>query len=720
MTIARNEGFDSFLDPSNPRFLTRDVSYCADRLQREGTVEDASVSQEVKLRRVVSADGSAWLAEDIAMQGKRFVWSVWLALSLSGCAGTSQNLASRSTGQARPSLRLLAWRDHPTASQGFAGKQEASSPTIAPREDKEGQTVVAATPGTNSGEPSTISGRLFSRSSRVLGRRSDKSQAKAELVRPAGNDVWADWARMNAQAKAQGARNRVAPDRVNDTPKNAMAEARRPRTDTEDTVLPVALEVGTEATGRPRLVSPPTTPRPRADSPGVTDTDALPATLPDVIEPEDGDGIRRTSMQRSDLSLADQPPRPDQPTPSTAPAPRTAPPPRTKPSTPPETAPKPTTAPETEPKPTTAPEPTTPPAQVEPAPAPASTEASPKPNANVEPAVTPAPVEPVAESPAPVEPAAAPAPDSEAVVAPSAQIAAAPAAQSKIKPAVAPAAPSKVLPAVAKKPSVQAAVAPKAAPAPTTPKLPSKTLPAAVLAHAAPAGVSPSPQENPGPIRKPSLLVRFHQWKHAMTGTQVFAAPAPPNVSPSGEAQENVVYTYVGGYMTSTPLYPAAYYMNPEADALRRYLPPKVLAGPTDSQVATASTTATVPAASRASAPPAVVGQWSAAVPRPSATGSAAKGPRTSLLSRFSSWARGDEIEVDRHPLNCNCGDHPRGMMVPPAPAPMSATALPIRPLTPGLRSASVSIPAEAGDFPKGGERVNRVATDRLDEAPQR
>ncbi len=603
------------------------------------------------------------------MQRSRLFWSFGLAVSLSGCAGISQNLVARPTDGSRPTSRLLAWRDRQAPQTAPASKPTLTTPSTSDEGSNPGS-MAATTPARASGEPATSSSRLLGRSARVfpgLGRSIGGNQAKAELVHPAGNDVWADWARMNAQAKAQGTRNRERS--VEPSTETVIAQRQEAVTEAEDAILPVALQVGTQAPiGRPRLESPPSMPRPRAGAPAESDPETLPATLPDAVEADEGDGVKRTSAEDVASPLTYQPPAPDQ-----APSPRTAPPPRPKPSTAPETAP------EAAPKPATAPEPNLP-AAANPAPTPETAPAPvAEPAAATEPAATPTPT----EAPASTEPTAAP---QSPVVAPSPQIAAAaPAAPGKVKPMAAPAAAKKTLPAAA---------------APTLPALPGKTLPAAVApsgpAKLAPAGVAPSPQGHVPSHKKPSLLAKIHHWKMAKLKPTVFAAPAPPKASTlapappvSPQAQAMSGYTYAGGYLSSTPLYPTSYYTNPGADSARRYLLTTTPVGPTDINVATASATVTKP------------GQWTAADAKPV---SVVKGPRISLFSRFSSWARGDEIEVDRHPLNCRCGDHPR--VVPGAPA----SSLPVSP----------SIPAESGNLSKAGESVERVATERLDEASQR
>ena len=619
------------------------------------------------------------------MQRSRLVWPLGLALSLSGCAGISQNLVARPTDGSRPTSRLLAWRDRQAPQTAPASKPTTTTPSTSNSDEESNTGSMAATsPARASGEPAPPSSRFLGRSARVfpgLGRWTGGSQAKAELVHPAGNDVWADWARRNAQAKAQGTRNRERA--VEHSTETVVAERPEAVTEAEDAILPVALQVGTHAPiGRPRLASPPSMSRPRAGAPAESDPETLPATLPDAVEADQGDGVKRTSAEEVASPLTYQPPAPDQP--AQAPSPRTAPPPRPKPSTAPETAP------EAAPKPATAPEPNAPVA-ANPA---ATPETAPTPAA--EPAAAmPTPTIPATESPASTEPT--PAPQSQDV-APTPQIAAAaPAAPGKIKPMAAPAAAKKTLPAAA---------------APAIPALPTKSLPAAVApsapAKVAPSGVAPSPQGHVPSHKKPLLLAKIHQWKMAKLKLKptVFAAPAPPKaltpapaspVSPQAQAMSG--YTYAGGYLSSIPLYPTSYYTHPGADtsagAARRYPPPTTPVGPTDIHVATASATAT--AAVTVTKP----GQWTAAVPKPA---SAVKGPRISLFSRFSSWARGDEIEVDRHPLNCKCGDHPR--VVPGAPA----SSLPVSP----------SIPAESGNLSKAGESVERVATERLDEASQR
>ncbi len=665
------------------------------------------------------------------MRGYRFLWPVGLALSLNGCAGTAQNLTARPSDAARPSLRMLAGGDRPATSNRPSPAAAGDAETVAsvtPAGESSGQRTAAA-PTPDQGDPFINSGGLFSRVGRVFSpaRWTGTSQAKAGSGRIAGNDPWADWAKMNLQAKAQAARNRENPAEAQAAP--SVAQSRRPVTDAENSVLPVALQVGSnpsEPQGRPRMESPVATPRPRAD--GETPEALTPETLPDAVEPDEGDGIRRTSAEDVLPALSDQPPAPDRPTPApapapapaqvpdTAPPPRAAPAPRPKPSTAPAEEPGPTTAPATEPKP--APEPTQP--------ATANPAAAPEPNPAPESAPAPSPPveEPSAQTPTP----SVPTPDAT----PSPQ--AAPVAPSKAKPAAvapmaapAPAAPSKAKPpAVA--PSAQKATpapAPKTAPAvpaaAKTPVPPSKTLPAAV---------APSPQVQTAVKKKHSLLDRFHQWKHSKTKPTTFAAPAaptassqtaaiPPGAAPTpaspqaqaqGQAQANTTsFTDPGGYVVSAPLFPMSYYQNPGADTAYRYRPPAAPAGTTDASVNTASTATTVkPAPAGPAAPATPPGQWSAVAPK----ASAAKGPRISLFSRFTSWARGDEIEVDRHALNCDCGDHPRGKGVS-TPTP---TAVPIRP----LGSIVPSVGAETGDLSKVREGVKRLASDGLDKASQR
>jgi len=107
-------------------------------------------------------------------------------------------------------------------------------------------------------------------------------------------------------------------------------------------------------------------------------------------------------------------------------------------------------------------------------------------------------------------------------------------------------------------------------------------------------------------------------------------------------------------------------------------------------------------------------GQWTATAPKPV---TASKIPRrTSVFSRLSSWARSDETEIDRHPVNCDCGDHPKAKRdgtVIPTPTP---TAVQIKP----YGTVVPSVWAETYNLSKVGESVKRVSTYGLDKPSER
>lgn len=149
------------------------------------------------------------------------------------------------------------------------------------------------------------------------------------------------------------------------------------------------------------------------------------------------------------------------------------------------------------------------------------------------------------------------------------------------------------------------------------------------------------------------------------------------------------------------PLFPSTYYRNPGADASVTH---QALVNSYAQGVREAVSVDPGPAARQFVPVPS-----STAAPTPETTTAPASAPaltQTSSTPRPSFWSRmvarfqGYE-EIAVHPYNCKCGRHPRSE-VPPAP--------PRREL----------VGTEPGDLPQAGDLLNRIATNRFDEATER
>ncbi len=588
------------------------------------------------------------------MRRYRLAWYVGLSLSLTGCAATNQSLSRRPVGNGSAPPAAAG------APEGVAGNAQPGTPA----------TVTQAPKSTS------LTARLWDKTTRTipwLDTWSANGKARAEMLRPtvATQDVWAESTKRSNQVRAQALRNREM---------NLARQSSGSRTDDAGSVLPVALTVGVNsvtATARPRPTGPRPEERPRSAVAASTAPEeakaALPppitsippmeepaATLPPPVEASSEARVHvEPNFLKVSVEVVEGAPIVADDTPKTAPEPRTAPAPRT--PTTPEPAPAPT-----------------------PAPAPAVTTApAPEPN--------PAPVKP--ETPAETAPAAATEPPT------SQGIVAAPA------PAPAPQAASPQAPT-------------KTKPAPAMPTPPSKTLPVAVVPTGSPQAKTPAtaPASHWDKCR---VLAFFRHLKghHGPAqaaapkpSTQVTAAPSSPAATSQRVAIQPV--SPYGVALSSTAMYPRSYYENPGADAARYARG----AHPADAAVATASLTgaspkAAAPATAANPAPPGWVPMTQVGVRPPTAT---AKPVRVTLMARVSSLLTGEGVTVERHPLHCDCGAHPRNTpsqrAAAPKPTPASASA-----------SASALVEGtEAGNLPKSGNGVEGVAAQGLDKPAQR
>ncbi len=451
-------------------------------------------------------------AEGIAMTGNRVLWTVGLALSLSGCAGTG---SQRVTGTPAPSShplasvrervsnRMLSWRTQRKAPEAAVVETPGTEPVIA--EGFREETTVSAnrlmpTPRSKPGDAwrarlDPISERLtqfFPTFNRLGG---GSRTSKIDLSPPAP-DLWADATRANL------ARRRSAPA-------PSLVLNRGTEQPTDSSVLPVALEVGTTGTTvRPRAFSPNRpTGRPRAVAVAF-DSKALPA----VVEANSGGAVERTSADLAPTVLPTADPAiepmsdPDAqrsstiaqaPKPAPAPAPAPAPTPAPAPELAPEPPPAAPTTPDSMPLPGPAPKPADEPVP----PAGATAETAPEPP----PAAATAPETPTTPTTSP------------SIHTPGASTAQAPFESSyptsqsvPTKSAPPEMAPSKVMPLAA----------------------PSKVMPLAV-----PSKVMPEPQ-GPSECCIRGLFAKCHK-KHAAPSKQLPAVDVAPasQVMPMGQAQ---------------------------------------------------------------------------------------------------------------------------------------------------------------------------------------
>jgi hypothetical protein len=586
------------------------------------------------------------------MRRYRLAWYLGLALSLEGCASTNQTQLRPPVGGGSVA-HLEAKQGTPSGMSPMAG-----GPQGAVNDPRASSSDVFA----NGATSPRLTSRLWDRTSRLIPMfGSGTSKATADLLRPGGQDIWAETAKLNAQVRAQALRSRET---------NLAQESSTSRSDEAGSVLPVALEVGAHsvrAKARPTASAPrnegrsrndpapsaasgenaaaplpPIVPAERAEEPAPA------ATLPAPIEPSSEARMLTESrfLKVSAIVIEGEPAADDEPA---KPAPPTAPPPRTAPE--PRAEPKPAAA---EPAPaatTPAPAATTP--APEPTPAPAAT--------------TPEPSAAPAKPETPETPAPAPAATTETAAPQTAAASPAPQAPSKSMPGL-PKVPSKTLPvAVAPKPSQQA----------KTPAAPKHCRLIEWIKHLKGHHGSPSP--------KPSAQAA------------AASAPAPAPASPQRVAF-NPGDPY-GTVLTSIPMYPPSYYINPGADAAR----PLYGLRAHDSAVATAAL-AQPKATATATAPTSTPPEW---LPmKPAEVGSPKKSVRVSLAARLSWFLSGEGETVERHPLHCDCGAHP-------TTTPSQRTAA----LTPA--SALVGR-TEPGNLPQGGQSVQSVAVQSLDKPAQR
>jgi hypothetical protein len=542
------------------------------------------------------------------MPGYRVLWSVGLALGLSGCAATGQSRVAESPGREGLTAKLFAWR-HRQA--GEPVKKVGAKPEKGPEPTS---AVATAAPQEPSDSPwgapkDPIAGRLtryFPLLDRVAG-----APAKADTARPAAPDIWADSARL---ALARRDRDRDTTDTV----------ARR--TVAEPSVLPVSLEVGTAGTTvRPR----PDAPAPQRPTwrPGAVDPASVPegdgATLPELIEADPRQGVERTSAQvitpdPGAAGLAEVLPPPE-PVPSPAP---------------------------------------------EPAPSPAP-----------EPAPAPAGATPALAAPAP-EAAAAPGPSPEEH---------APPAPPPVD--VTTANPSKQAPG----PRQVAAAGPSRGQGATPlrlsmPPLPTKQMPGPVYAAAPPPSAAAARVAAPAPARPAVGLAARPSAAPAPARPAVGLAGTPPTAS--GPSATPIATSAAPG-----PAFPAAYYVNPGADAARRFAagppsPANPAAGPSSP-----ANPAVGPPSPASSAAASATSTTSATAPRPR---------RITLLARLIARLQGREIPAaTTHPADCKCRCHTSGATPSPASSPSTGGA-------------------EPRDLAQGGRDVERVAAQRVGEAAER
>ena len=477
------------------------------------------------------------------MQGFRGLWSVGLALSLTGCAGAGpQRVAGTSapspssplaSARERMTTRLIAWRQR-LAPKGVALKVDPAK-VEEPVEETTASVTKARVKAGDAWRPRNDASA--DRLSHYFPMRNRKGEARAKAAPdgPPERDLWAESARVAL------ARNGI------DLP----ARAGGGRSD-DPSVLPVAMEVGTTGTTvRPRLAAPVT--NRRARRPVVTtatehDAEAMPA----LVEAGPGARVERTSAEGvavapAATSASDSPPAvqhaadpspgplpdPDEAVtrtraetyrPAPAPAPEPAPAPA------PQPAPEPAPAPESAPIPAPAPAPKPADEPVPPAGVAGETVPEPPPAAATGP-------EPHAETPHAEMPSSHPAVPEMPMVAPS------PVLHSKSMPAPVP---SKSLPLVA----------------------PSKSLPPAAPSKVVPAAQDQLTSGSHGPAGRPAVARR--RMPAGVTTADARTATAAgrprmasaPVVSPYGTSIDPAA-------APATP-YPASFFVNPGADSAHR------------------------------------------------------------------------------------------------------------------------------------------------------
>ena len=204
------------------------------------------------------------------MTGNRGTWSVGLVLglglglSLAGCAGNHQGLVETSPASAGVGSRLLAWRTR--VGLGVAAPARTADPAVA-----------AASHGTaDAAKPKQTSGasRLAKYWPGWKRRGGAEDSKPSDFVQPAGRDLWADAARKGAEARL---------DRWRD----GARQAPQGREEDDASVLPVAMEVGTDHTTiRPR-------PTPARARPRVSAVVPVPAKQSRTLSPGRTPATRR-------------------------------------------------------------------------------------------------------------------------------------------------------------------------------------------------------------------------------------------------------------------------------------------------------------------------------------------------------------------------------------------------------------------------------------------
>lgn len=461
------------------------------------------------------------------MQGYRGLWSVGLALSLSGCAGTAQQRVAGTSAPSQSPLasarermttRLIAWRQRLAPPKGVAPKVDPAKVEEPVEETTASVTKARVKAGdalrARNDAPSDRLSHYFPMLNRQGGPR-----AKGAPDAPPARDLWAESARLAL------ARNGIdLPARAGGGPAD------------DPSVLPVALEVGTTGTSvRPRAASPVTSrrgPRPVMTTTPKHDADAV--TLPAVIEAAPGARVERTSAELASPRVSGEP----------------------APDSPPAVQGVAYPSPEPMPDPDESVTRTQAPA---PAPAPAPVESAPIPAPAPKPADEPVPPAGVAGETAPEPPpaaATAPEPPAASTSAPGMTAPEAPAAQASpalLSQSVPYAAPSKSLPVAPSK------ALPLAAPSKSLPAVPAKSLPAVAPSKALPTAqdhmASGSRVRPKGPARRSAVAASLTAAGRPRLATAPAVAPLGTPTDPAGAP---------GG------LSPASYYVNPGADAAHR------------------------------------------------------------------------------------------------------------------------------------------------------
>ncbi len=717
------------------------------------------------------------------MRAYRGLWSVGLALSLAGCAGTREGLVETGPTGGPIRSRILAWRSGPAASASAPTAVAAPNPDAgkSSTETLQAATVAAASPPPRTAdpkvtvEPPTRTGRLSKYIPGLNRAETEKALAKAksdnEFIRPAGRDLWAESARRGAQERL---------DRWRDEARVAATGANNDGS----TVLPVSMEVGTsQTTVRPRTVEPASRsqPRPRLATPPIEEaktdggpTGVIPAAAPsspDANTPPVPAPPSEESVPTLPELIENETPTP---TPLTAAAPTepaTIPAASETPATPTEPAIMPAAAatepvapptdpattltatgstasaiaaplaPVAEPQPELSVDSDTPPAPDRPA-APAAPPArSAPPNPNAKPDLDTAPPAPRTAPPAPnattaPEPDTAPAKPEAPATAPANPEAAKPADDAM--PVASPATPAVTpLPAIENAPPEQAApVAPAAAPVilgePQTPQVtyaaPSKTAPSKVMPQpVAPSKVAPTAKH--GSWIK-SKKARLHRAWDALTGPEPAPAPTVGGATPS---QQTPIYfpTTTAATTPPPPLAPSA----PEAAAVEtEAAQPTATAVPASNPSVSrpkdtilGSHTQYFPSAYYAQTVQTTGIAPATALADNADTQSGETSWRPRLLPKLVARFKGSE-EVASHPIGCRCGRHPVGPAAPAAPSTVIAASgssgrIKVElPPTPDVNEELpiVSVGAMPDDVTQYRDVLQRVSTNGLNEAPQR